>query len=428
MRTLLLSLSLATVGSQAFAQQAAPASAPASSPVVAAPVAAPAPAAAPAAAPATTKVGGEFRALWRAWDDTSLPSSNHQAFDLGRARVVISKAKGDAEAVLQLRFESPQNGKGTSVTCAGTPAKCTTDYNGILENVNRAYVTVKNVVPNFNLSLGKFLYPIGETSDLGLDSTRAYNHAGLVDTAYGFGALFNYKLPDLVTFNLAVTNGNGRAWTDNNGQKLGLLAVDITPIGKGLNVRAGYAVNVPGTTKEVAVTGYTGDVKNVVNSWAQAGVTVGQELIVPGATVMADFYFNSANDKVKSTDLKTLAATNKTAFDLRGSYKLDMMMISAGYNYISTTLPEKVAVSKGVFGKTINWKTTATANDKKADSLTGSEVILDAAYLVDEARLGLEYRMQKSDKLEFVKKVDKNNVPEGKDLSNTVTVYAQYNL
>lgn len=189
-----------------------------------------------------TFVGGQIRIFNSIFDHADRSKHPNYPFSVDRARLWTKRNVGSAEAYLQLRFESNQNGQDNE----GNPASTTS-----LVDINRAYINFKSVVDGLDVQIGKQIYKFADDSDYGLTKTDAYTFFAQPNTDYGVGVFADYKFPSSFGyFHVAVTNGNGKTNSENNSQKAFVSYLRAHPLGlfsdcaKCLSTNLGYAVNV----------------------------------------------------------------------------------------------------------------------------------------------------------------------------------------
>jgi hypothetical protein len=350
MRTVLFASALSFVPMMALAQ--APAAAPEAAVAPAAPVAAPAPAVEEA-----TKVGGMIRTSLLLSNSKDGKAVQHYGLGVERARLMISRTKGNVEGVLQLRFESNQNGKDNEGDDAAVKA------NGVFENVNRVYINFKDVAPGLNIQVGKKVIVFGDDADYGLAPTDAFAEYGTINSGYGLGLFADYALPEKMgTVNLALINGNGKTNVDNNSQKGFVLSTVVNPIA-GLGVNLGYAVNVPA--------GIPG--KNVKDTYIVAGVATKPELTV--ASLGLDWFMRKCEFDGK------LVEGSGSGIDVKATYKIADAKVIAVYNMLSKNLEEDTTT--GYYKGDL---------DSKTKTPKASTYVLAAEYNIGAAFVGLQYK------------------------------------
>lgn len=308
-----------------------------------------------------TVVGGRLRVTSKVLDTTDKSKPANYPFDMDRARMWFSRTVKGVETYVQLRLENNQNGKANEDSA--DPTLATTSI------INRAYINFKDVAPGLNLQVGKHIYKFGDDADYGLAGTDAQATFGTVNSGYGLGVFADYKIPDgMGMAHIALTNGNGKSYTENNSQKAFVSYFKITPMA-GLGVNFGYAVN---TLKKDTD-------KNIADSNITLGVTTSQDLTF----VSLGFEYDMRATK---RDGKYSGSTSGTGMAARVGYKLDALNLVGVYNMLQKTYQDEQAT--GYFGGTL---------DSKTKTPKGSSLVAAAEYTVGSAIVGAQYKMMSND-------------------------------
>lgn len=340
-----------------------------------------------------TVVGGRVRVTNKIMDTNDKSKSEHYAFDMDRARLWFSRTVKGVETNLQFRYEGTQNGADNDAVTADT-------LRGV--NINRAYINFKDVAPGLNLQVGKHIYKFGDDADYGLEVTDAQKTFAVVNSGYGLGLFADYKIPgDMGTAHIAVTNGNGKSYTDGNSQKAFVSYFKIAPMA-GIGLNLGWAVN---TVKSVTETGTT---KNVGESFITVGATTAQELTF--VNIGVEYNMKATKRDGKYYDAASASGSGIAA---RIGYKLDDLKIHAVYNMLQKTY--EVEQAFGYMGGIL---------DSKTKTPKGSSFVTAAEYTVGSAIVGAQYKVSMND-AKFAK--DKNGTVANKSAS-TAVLYTQVNF
>lgn len=335
----------------------------------------------------STLVGGQIRVLNSVFDNADRSKHANYPFSIDRARLWAKRQVGSAEAHLQLRFESNQNGADNE----GNPAS-TSNF----VNVNRAYIDFKSVVDGLDVQLGKQVYKFADDNDYGLTKTDAYTFFAQPNTDYGVGVFADYKIPSsLGNVHLAVTNGNGKSNTENNSQKAFVSYLRLQPLGlfvdggKGLSTNLGYAVNV--LKKDGG--------KNVLDSVLTLGASTESSLTVLNLGV-------EYNLRRTTTDGKIYGSTSGSGLAVRTGYEYEKLKLHIIYSGLERKY--EAAQNKGFFGGELESESKTTA---------GSSVLVVSEYKVGSASLGVQYKRYSNDAKYFkdkAGKADEKNADEMK--------------
>jgi hypothetical protein len=309
-----------------------------------------------------TAVGGRIRVTSQILNTEDKSRPANYPFSMDRARLSFSRTQKNVEANIQLRFESSQNGNGNEGTAA--------DDTKFME-VNRAYLNFKDVAPGLNLQVGKKIYTFADDTDYGMEPTDAQSTFAKPNSGYGLGLFADYKIPgDYATAYVAVTNGNGKTYTENNSQKAFVSYFKLVPM-KGLGVNFGYAANTLKKSTD----------KNVLDTNISVGMTTSQDLTFVNLGFEYDMQTTKRDGKYFDS-----AATSGTGMAARVGYKLDSLNLVAVYNMLQKTFEDEQSL--GYFGGTL---------DSKTKTPKGASLVAAAEYTVGSAMLGAQYKVKMND-------------------------------
>ena len=327
--------------------------------------------------PHSTLVGGQIRVLNSVFDHADRSKHSNYPFSIDRARLWAKRAIGSAEAYLQLRFESNQNGADNE----GSPASTSS-----FVDVNRAYIDFKSVLNGLDIQLGKQVYKFADDSDYGLTKTDAYTFFAQPNTDYGVGGFSDYKIPSsLGHLHMAVTNGNGKSNAENNSQKAFVSYLRLRPLGlffdggKGLSTNLGYAINV--LKKDGG--------ENVRDSVLTLGAGTESSLSI------LDFGVEY-NLRRTTKDGKLFGSTSGSGIAVRTGYEYEKLKLHVIYSGLERTYDARQ--NKGFFGGEL---------ESESKTASGSSVLLVSEYKTDPASLGVQYKHYSNDAKYFKDKAGK---------------------